>query len=67
MPMPATCHTASRSSVTEGVATAPALLARAKAAGMDMPICAAVTALLSGATDFAQARTMLMSRALKVE
>ena len=58
---------ASRSSVTEGVATAPALLARAAAAGVEMPICAAVTALLGGAIGVGQAREMLMSRALKDE
>ena len=39
---------AARSAVTEGVATAPALVARA--AGVDLPICAAVAALLAGRT-----------------
>ena len=44
---------AARSAVTEGVATAPALVARA--AGVDMPICAAVAELLAGRTTLAEA------------
>ena len=51
---------AARSAVTGGVATAPALLARA--AGVDMPICAAVAALLGGRTTLAQAMTDLLAR-----
>ncbi len=51
---------AARSSVTEGVATAPALVARA--AGVDMPICTAVAALLSGATTLKEAMAALLSR-----
>jgi glycerol-3-phosphate dehydrogenase (NAD(P)+) len=51
---------AARSSVTEGVATAPALLARA--AGGDLPICAAVAALLAGRTTLAQAMADLLAR-----
>ncbi len=43
---------ASRRAVTEGVATAPALLARAQ--GVEMPICEAVAALLEGADDAAR-------------
>ncbi|MEY2882740.1 MAG: hypothetical protein RL490_464 [Pseudomonadota bacterium] len=35
--------------VAEGAATAPVLAAAAKAAGVEMPICAAVAALLAGA------------------
>ena len=58
---------ASRSSVTEGVATAPALLARAAAARIEMPICAAVTALLSGAMKVSETRAALMGRALREE
>lgn len=58
---------ASRTSVTEGVTTAPALLARAKAAGVDMPVTQAVTKLLSGEANFAQTMNDLMGRALREE
>jgi glycerol-3-phosphate dehydrogenase (NAD(P)+) len=51
---------ASRTSVTEGVATAPALLARA--ACVDLPICAGVAALLAGRTTLAQAMAALLAR-----
>ncbi len=51
---------AGRSSVTEGVATAPALVARA--AGVDMPICAAVASLLGGSTTLQQAMATLLAR-----
>jgi glycerol-3-phosphate dehydrogenase (NAD(P)+) len=51
---------ASRSSVTEGVATAPALVARG--AGVDLPICRAVAALLAGQTSLHQAMTDLLAR-----
>lgn len=51
---------AARSAVTEGVATAPALVARA--AGVDLPICTAVASLLSGATTLKEAMAALLSR-----
>jgi glycerol-3-phosphate dehydrogenase (NAD(P)+) len=51
---------AARQSVTEGVTTAPALLARAQ--GVDMPICAAVAALLAGRTTLRQAIEALLAR-----
>ncbi len=51
---------AARSAVTEGVATAPALVARA--GGVDMPICAAVASLLGGSTTLAEAMAALLSR-----
>ncbi len=51
---------AARSAVTEGVATAPALVARA--AGVDLPICAAVAALLAGRTTLAEAMAALLAR-----
>jgi glycerol-3-phosphate dehydrogenase (NAD(P)+) len=51
---------AGRSTVTEGVATAPALLARA--AGVDLPICAAVATLLAGRTTLAEAMAALLAR-----
>ena len=51
---------AARSAVTEGVATAPALLARAQ--GLEMPICEAVAALLAGRTTLREAIGALLSR-----
>ena len=51
---------AARDAVTEGVATAPALVARA--AGVDMPICSAVAALLAGRTTLARAIGALLAR-----
>ena len=51
---------AARTAVTEGVSTAPALLARA--AGVDLPICRAVADLLAGRTTLAQAITDLLAR-----
>lgn len=58
---------ASRSSVTEGVMTAPALLARAIALNVEMPITQAVTNLLGGGMNVAETMAALMSRALKDE
>ena len=49
-----------RTGVTEGVATAPALIARA--AGVDLPVCTAVAALLSGHTQLDQAIATLLAR-----
>jgi glycerol-3-phosphate dehydrogenase (NAD(P)+) len=49
-----------RSAVTEGVATAPALLARAQ--GVEMPICQAVAALLAGRTTLREAIGALLAR-----
>jgi glycerol-3-phosphate dehydrogenase (NAD(P)+) len=49
-----------RQAVTEGVTTAPALLARAK--GVDLPICSAVAALLAGRTTLPQAMADLLAR-----
>ena len=70
---------AARSAVTEGVATAPALVARAatpgparqgqgpSAAAVDIPICTAVAALLEGRTTLGQAMSSLLSRPLRDE
>lgn len=58
---------AERNSVTEGVATAPALLARARAAGVEMPIAAAVAELLEGRHDVPAAVRGLMARPLRDE
>ena len=51
----------------EGAATARAVLARARAMGLDMPITHAVTALVTGELRVAQAMDMLLSRPLKEE
>ena len=51
---------ATRETVTEGVTTAPALVARA--AGVDMPICTAVATLLAGRTTLPQAIADLLAR-----
>ncbi len=51
--------------VVEGVATAPALLARA--AGVDLPICTAVAAQLAGELTVATAAAALLSRPLRDE
>jgi glycerol-3-phosphate dehydrogenase (NAD(P)+) len=56
---------AGRSAVTEGVSTAPALVARA--AGVDIPICTAVAALLDGRITLREAVANLLSRPLRDE
>jgi glycerol-3-phosphate dehydrogenase (NAD(P)+) len=56
---------AGRSAVTEGVATAPALVARAGA--VDLPICRAVAAWLEGRITLAQAIADLLARRLRDE
>ena len=53
---------AGRHSVTEGVATAPALLARAARAGVELPVCAAVAAVLDGTLAVGAAVDRLMGR-----
>jgi glycerol-3-phosphate dehydrogenase (NAD(P)+) len=58
---------AGRSGVTEGVTTAPALLARAAAAQVEMPITEAVSRLLTGEMDIPQTMAALMGRALREE
>lgn len=58
---------ATRSTVAEGVATAPALAARAKALGIAMPITETVSAFLAGEIDLAQARRFLLERPITVE
>jgi glycerol-3-phosphate dehydrogenase (NAD(P)+) len=58
---------AARTNVTEGITTAPALLACATAAGVEMPITAAVTSLLAGKKNISQTAAALMGRALKDE
>ena len=51
----------------EGAATARAVLARAHALGLDMPITHAITALVTGELRVAEAMDMLLSRPLKEE
>ena len=53
--------------LAEGVDTAPALVTRAKALGVEMPIAEAMADLLSGALPLEQALMRLMSRKLKAE
>jgi len=53
--------------VAEGAATAPALLARAAAAGVDLPVCAAVVEVLAGRRSVADAVGRLMRRPLRAE
>jgi glycerol-3-phosphate dehydrogenase (NAD(P)+) len=56
-----------RSNVTEGVATAPALLARAAALGVDMPLTEAVTKLLAEERNITETMATLMGRELRDE
>ncbi|WP_043334468.1 NAD(P)H-dependent glycerol-3-phosphate dehydrogenase [Belnapia moabensis] len=53
---------AGKASVAEGASTAPALLTRATTAGVELPICAAVTALLAGEVTVAEAMAQLLAR-----
>jgi glycerol-3-phosphate dehydrogenase (NAD(P)+) len=53
--------------VAEGVATAPALLLRAAALGVDMPICAAVAQILAGRASVREAMGALLARPSKAE
>ena len=53
---------ATRVGVAEGVATAPAIVARAAAAGVEMPICAAVADLLAGRLTLGEAIERLLAR-----
>jgi glycerol-3-phosphate dehydrogenase (NAD(P)+) len=53
--------------LAEGVDTAPALVQRARAAGVELPIAEAMADLLSGALPLGEAMMRLMSRKLTVE
>jgi len=53
--------------LAEGVATAPALVARARSMGVELPIAEAVADLLSGALPLGEAVVRLMSRKLTAE
>ena len=59
--------TTSHSGIAEGVATASAALALAKAYKVDMPIVAAVDAVISGGADISEIAASLLSRPLKSE
>ena len=58
---------AARHGVTEGVATAPALVARAAAAGVELPICAAVAGLLAERVTVREAMALLLARPQRAE
>jgi glycerol-3-phosphate dehydrogenase (NAD(P)+) len=53
---------AERDSVTEGVATAPALVARARALGVELPIAEAVAAIVEGRLSLAAAMRAILAR-----
>jgi glycerol-3-phosphate dehydrogenase (NAD(P)+) len=53
---------AGKVSVAEGVPTAPALVARAVAAGVELPICNAVAELVCGALTVPEAMSRLLAR-----
>jgi len=56
-----------RTAVTEGVATAPALKRLADKVNVEMPICEAVAAILEGSADVDTAVEALLSRAHRTE
>ena len=56
-----------RRSVAEGAATAPAVVALAARYGVEMPICAAVDAIIAGRTDVDAAITALLARPFRAE
>ena len=58
---------AERRSIAEGVTTAPAVLALAKTLGVEMPICAAVDAVLHRGADLDATIEALLRRPLKAE
>jgi glycerol-3-phosphate dehydrogenase (NAD(P)+) len=58
---------AGKLSVAEGAATAPVLVEAAEAAGVDMPISAAVADLLAGRATVPEVVRRLLSRPLKSE
>ncbi|WP_372425419.1 NAD(P)H-dependent glycerol-3-phosphate dehydrogenase [Salinarimonas chemoclinalis] len=53
--------------LVEGAATADALVALARARGLEMPVCAAVAALVAGRAGLDETMDALMSRPLKAE
>jgi glycerol-3-phosphate dehydrogenase (NAD(P)+) len=58
---------AARTTVAEGVETAPALASRAASLGVAVPVIEAVSLLLTGTIDLQQARIRLLARPLRME
>jgi glycerol-3-phosphate dehydrogenase (NAD(P)+) len=58
---------ARRTAATEGVTTAAALVERAASAGVALPVCAAVAALIAGTLTVAEAVDRLLARRLRPE
>ena len=58
---------AERNAVTEGVATAPGVVALAARHGVEMPICAAINDVLAGGITLKEAMTSLLDRPFKAE
>jgi glycerol-3-phosphate dehydrogenase (NAD(P)+) len=58
---------AGRVGVTEGVTTAPAIVARAAAAGVELPICEAVADLVAERITVPEAMARLLARPLRAE
>ncbi|MBT4905247.1 MAG: NAD(P)-dependent glycerol-3-phosphate dehydrogenase [Rhodospirillaceae bacterium] len=58
---------AGKSSVAEGATTAPAVLTRAAALGVEMPICAAVSAILHDGAGVDETITDILARPLRAE
>ncbi|HEY1723045.1 MAG TPA: NAD(P)H-dependent glycerol-3-phosphate dehydrogenase [Magnetospirillaceae bacterium] len=56
-----------RYDVVEGVATAPAVLSLAATLGVDMPVCAAIAALIAGKTTIDETIGALLARPFKSE
>ena len=56
-----------RRAVTEGVASAPAVVALAQRHGIDMPICQAIDAILAGRSSVEDAIDALLSRPFTLE
>lgn len=56
-----------RNAVTEGVATAPVLRQLARAKGIEMPICAAIAAIVEGEVSVDEAITSLLMRPVGAE
>ena len=48
--------------MTEGVTTAPALVARARTVGVELPIAAAVAAVVQGRLSVPEAMRLLLAR-----
>jgi glycerol-3-phosphate dehydrogenase (NAD(P)+) len=58
---------AGKASVAEGATTAPAVLTRAAALGVEMPICAAVSAILHDGAGVDETITEILARPLRAE